>query len=663
MQTLLVNEVIGLIEGEQQFTAVVEECGLIVKIDEYVPSIATAIHNGHRLRDSLLAQCRLSDAERYYEENPLTDECIQSCPISLVAQDSRYEYDLNRKPEICVYQSAWGKEVWQSPLSEDELRMSRDKHRCYYRVLFALVKKLESKFNACVIYDIRSYNYKRLQTSECATLNLGTAQVNTHYWKNEIAHYINQLKKISLPNIKLRVSKNKIFMGLGYQATFISENFQNTLILPTEIKKVYMDESTGELYPLVLTELKAGLKYAFAMNAAYFARKNTTSKYVRKNDLLTSTTDKHIRRVDQALYLLGKGIETLLYINPINLQQEKRKFFARQYNYLPDFRYRQLNIDPYQFKEKLYRLPVDAITDISIQTLYRSVIESYAGKIDLITSIGQTQFLYNSLRYYGEPDETDIENAKFLLYAQHKNGETELTYNSEQAKKAFEEAVAAYGMNCKVEISSKLLAGAMVNNMRKAIMINKSKLFSAMELDALIHHELGVHMVTTINSELQPLKVFKLGLPGNTHTQEGLAILSEYLSGNLTFKRLQTLALRVLVVNMMIKKYDFSDTFQMLLDKYQIDQDRAFNITARVYRGGGFTKDFLYLRGLRDVFYLYRNQNLNSLFIGKTSIAYLDLINELISRKILHPPKHLPTSFTHVKTDDTILNYLIGSIR
>ena len=36
------------------------------------------------------------------------------------------------------------------------------------------------------------------------------------------------------------------------------------------------------------------------------------------------------------------------------------------------------------------------------------------------------------------------------------------------------------------------------------------------ELRALIHHELGVHIVTTVNSEHQILKVFKLGLPGNT---------------------------------------------------------------------------------------------------------------------------------------------------
>lgn len=663
MQILSENEVIAKIKAGQTFSAQVLECGLLIKIEQYVPSICTAIHHGHRLRDSLLQRCLLSDAERLYEEDPFTGEFIHASQISLIVQDSRYEYDLNRPLDQCVYQIAWGKPIWKTPLPEREIALSREKHRSYYRILYALVKKLERKFNACVLYDFHAYNFKRIDEPDTPTLNIGTAQINNREWKNEVNHYINQLKKITLPNLHVRVAKNEVFRGLGYQATFIKENFQHTLVLATEIKKVFMDERTGEVFPLVLAELKEGLKYALAMNAAYFARKRTSSRYLRKTDLLASKLDKVVRSVDQQLYTLGKGLETLLYINPINLQQEKKTFFSRKFNYQPSFRYRQLTIDPYQFKERLYRVPVDSIQDISIQSLYRKVVDAYAGKIDMITAIGSDKFLYNSLRYYGEPDLTDIQNALFLLYARDMDGEQEITYNAEQAKAAFEQAVGSYAIKCRVEISSKILAAAMVNNVRKSILINKHKILSAIELNALIHHELGVHMVTTANSELQPLKVFKLGLPGNTHTQEGLAILSEYLSGNLTYERLQVLALRVVAVDMLIKKHDFGDTFRHLLESYQLDREKAFNITARVYRGGGFTKDFLYLRGLRDAYHLYQNQALDGLFIGKTSFEYLDLINELITRKILHPPKYLPHCFSEVKADDTIMNYIISSIR
>lgn len=130
------------------------------------------------------------------------------------------------------------------------------------------------------------------------------------------------------------------------------------------------------------------------------------------------------------------------------------------------------------------------------------------------------------------------------------------------------------------------------------IKVNMGCQFSPADLNALIHHELGVHMVTSINADRQPLKVLKLGLPGNTHTQEGgLAILCEYLSGNFPLQRLKTLALRVITVDKMVRGDSFSETFNHLVTEHRLDKNDAFTITARAYRGGGFTKDYLYLKG------------------------------------------------------------------
>ena len=74
-------------------------------------------------------------------------------------------------------------------------------------------------------------------------------------------------------------------------------------------------------------------------------------------------------------------------------------------------------MNPYEFREKLYRLPVDDIRDVSIQQFYRDVIDAYAIKVDLLASVGKEKFLYNSLRYYGEPSENDNKTAEFLLFA------------------------------------------------------------------------------------------------------------------------------------------------------------------------------------------------------------------------------------------------------
>jgi len=663
MLILSEKEILDRIDKRKSFEATLKEGGLIIKVAEYVAYVCTAIHDGHKLRTRLIERCALSEAERLYEEDPYTNELISSMPITLIAQDSRYEYDLNRAPAECIYDNAWGKNVWKSPLDNEQIQLSRDKHSRFYRILNALIASLEIQFEACVIYDLHSYNYKRLGQADTPTFNLGLSQVDTQQWKNEISHFQTQLGKIRLPNIEVNAAKNVVFQGKGYLASFIQEHFQKTLALPTEIKKVFMDEMSGEVFPLVLSELKVGLKNAITLNAAYFSRRHTTQRTVRKSDVLASNLEPIIKKVDHELYHIAKGVETLLYINPVNLQHEKKRFFSRKYKYTPDYKYRQLNIDPYLFREKLYHLPVDDIKDISIQNLYRVVIDSFAEKINLLTSIGTDQFLYNSLKYYGEPDATDIDNAKFILYAGDMDEVSSERYQAPEVKLAFEKAMESYGIQCRVELSTKIIAGAMVNNSRKTILINKHKSWSSLELNALIHHELGVHMVTTINADLQPLKVFKLGMPGNTYAQEGLAILSEYLSGNLSLERLRILALRVLAVNMLVKKYSFSRTFEVLIDEYGLDNDTGFDLVARVYRGGGFTKDYLYLKGLRDAYRLFQNKDISSLYVGKTSFKYLSLINELIDREIILPPKHIPKSHTMKHKTNVILDYIVNSIR
>ncbi|MGM8892229.1 hypothetical protein ACS8FA_15450, partial [Psychrobacter sp. 1Y1] len=96
MLTLSEKECITLINKGECFHAEVESGSFTVKIDEYSPFVCTAIHNGHRLRDELKKNCKLTDEERLYAEAPYTAEMLSSFPIVLVGNDSRFEYDLNR---------------------------------------------------------------------------------------------------------------------------------------------------------------------------------------------------------------------------------------------------------------------------------------------------------------------------------------------------------------------------------------------------------------------------------------------------------------------------------------------------------------------------------------------------------------------------------------
>jgi len=60
----------------------------------------------------------------------------------------------------------------------------------------------------------------------------------------------------------------------------------------------------------------------------------------------------------------------------------------------------------------------------------------------------------------------------------------------------------------------------------------------------------------------------------------------------------------------------------------------------RVYRGGGLTKDAVYLAGLIDLMhYLENDGKLENLYTGKFNITHIELINELVYRNVLKKPE------------------------
>ncbi len=73
-----------------------------------------------------------------------------------------------------------------------------------------------------------------------------------------------------------------------------------------------------------------------------------------------------------------------------------------------------------------------------------------------------------------------------------------------------------------------------------------------------------------------------------------------------------------------------------------MDRERAFYVTVRAHRGGGFTKDYLYLTGLKKVYNYYKQgKDLKHLLTGKISLAYLDSIQSLYEKDRAGSAHHL----------------------
>jgi uncharacterized protein (TIGR02421 family) len=662
-----VVEIIRNIEAEKLFEVQDLNAAFQIKIARYAPFCCTSIHSGSKLRPELRRKIALNDYQRWYEEDPFTDDFIKSMPITIIGLDSRFEYDLNRSPAECIYTEAWGKQVWKQKLSAIEIKTSRTKHNNYYAVLHALITKLEQKFGGCLVYDFHSYNHKRWER-EVPLFNIGTERIDNERFASSIENWQAELAKVSLAGIETTIAINDVFRGLGYNLEYITQNFKNTLVLATEIKKVYCDELTGDVFPGIIKQFQKQLKVAILNNTNSFSQKLGNWRHVSSLKLLGKNVDANLLTVDKRLHALLKNFELLATVNPTNTVVEKNKFFKNKYSKLPVFNYNPLKVNAYSMKQDLLGLPVQSIQDISIRSLYEAIIISYFDKIDILRSLNSPKFLYNSLRYFGRPSKTDLQNASYLLLLPDVPGEAvkEPVYDVAKAMEAFQAALDEYGIKAKIELSNMVISQVMVLNSKRSIYFQPAATFKRKELLALIEHEIGVHLITTMNSNLQQLKLFNLGLPVNTLTQEGLAILAEYLSGNLTLRRLKKIALRTIIVDMMCSGADFIECFSVLCNEYDHEPNDAFNLTTRIFRGGGFTKDYLYLAGFVKVLRFWeQHHDLSPLLVGKTSLQYYSTVEEMISREMVVPPKYISRSFREPKPElnNPIYSYILGGLK
>ncbi|MGV6828175.1 MAG: N-formylglutamate amidohydrolase [Flavobacteriales bacterium] len=260
MQKLSVTEIINKIQNEEQFEAVANDYSFTLKIEAYVPYVCGAVHDGHQFRKELWQYCLHTEYERWYEEDPCTKEMVKTHPIVIAGCDSRFEYDLNRAPESAVYEDAWGKKLWKTNLPEHQKEKSLKKHAAFYKVVNALIKKLESKHKTVIVYDMHSYNWKRWNR-EVPIINLGTKNIDNQRFQNIVESWRKSLSELRIPYQKETTSKiNDTFQGNGYFLKFITNNFKNTLVLATEFKKIYCDELHQIIFPEVVQTIEKQLQ-------------------------------------------------------------------------------------------------------------------------------------------------------------------------------------------------------------------------------------------------------------------------------------------------------------------------------------------------------------------------------------------------------------------
>ena len=272
MLRLSIAEMISRIEKGIPFEAVSCDYSFTLKVADYVPYVCGAVHDGHQFRQELWDNCLHTEYERWYEEDPCTKQMVQSHPIVISGLDSRFEYDLNRPPDTAVFDTAWGKQLWKTSLPDHHKQKSLEKHANFYNVVHTLIKKLEGLHSKVIVFDMHSYNWKRWDR-EVPVWNLGTHNIDNRRFEGIVNDWETKLGSIELPNeIITTTGINDTFQGNGYFLKYITQSFDNTLVLATEISKIYCDELSRVIFPEVVNAVEKQLKELIPLQATEFMK-------------------------------------------------------------------------------------------------------------------------------------------------------------------------------------------------------------------------------------------------------------------------------------------------------------------------------------------------------------------------------------------------------
>ncbi len=412
---------------------------------------------------------------------------------------------------------------------------------------------------------------------------------------------------------------NCYWLGLGLLAVFRSED---------------------ELYPYKLRDLHHGLTQALRRCFFIFARKYTQHKPVHFHELGRQFMTEDVWETDRELARIKQQFDILFHVTPVNSEQAWREFEQSRFSKTPIFNYRPRPIDPDILKRELYKVSLEKIEDPTLLYIFRSQREEISRHLSMINERNNRNFLYTSLQAYGGVEPWLLMLAKRILNEVPPEcpvSEKQYLSGGQFAELA-RQLLADYrqqlpDLKSQVQVRKDVL-GIMVS--RGSLMMNPYSRFREDTVEATLAHEVGTHLVTYFNGNSQPFHQLHSGMASYEPLQEGLAVLAEYLVGGLKNDRLRTLAARVIAVHSLIEGASFVEVVQHLHKQYDFSCRQAFAISTRVFRGGGFTKDAIYLKGLSQLLkYLAGGGDLETLYLGKISLNDIPLVEELKWRKIL----------------------------
>lgn len=419
-------------------------------------------------------------------------------------------------------------------------------------------------------------------------------------------------------------------------------------VLHMAFAPIYRAPDGKTIYPDLSERVVANMVDSILQGIAAFVRKSGIMNPATHRALGRKVFIDTVTRADYAIDEVARSFDFLLSVTPINAGPAFEQFAESGYKRFPRFLYRPLTVDVDRQKRALYSIDLDRFEDPVLSRLYEERRLEIDLQLSMIAARETARFRELGRALYGSVEPSLLDAAKGILAKSRirRSDSPPGQVSSTTIKKHAEAMIAAYGddnagFDARIELREDLPSGMMVTGCR--LLIAKGMAVPRHRVEALLSHEIGVHLLTYFNGSAQGLRLFRSGLAGYEGLQEGLAVLAEYLVGGMTATRLRLIAARVVACAMMLEGASFKTTFDAMVRDHGFSEHTAFTLTLRVYRGGGFVKDAIYLRGLFEILaHLEDGGSLDPFWSGKIAASHFPVIQELESRGLLKPARILP---------------------
>lgn len=350
--------------------------------------------------------------------------------------------------------------------------------------------------------------------------------------------------------------------------------------------------------------------------------------------------------VDGALVAIDAELDWLLALNPLGTDALWEEFDASGRRSVSPLRYAEPVLDLGALRRRLLALPVDEIESPLLAGVLAEKQRDLDRTIELVRLRGTDGFIGASIELFGGVEAGLLELAARILDTVGAAEPLPAEIGVDAVVAAVEDEVAWYRLQAP-DFDLEIVVDADVGSL---MMVSHGRLYLDAELrlprarlQPLVQHEVGTHVVTRYNGARQPLRQLAVGLAQYDPLQEGLGVLAEYLTGYLPGERLRVLAARVVAADMAVRDEDIPAIFACLHETHGFATDDAFDIAVRARRGGGLTKDAVYLRGLRDLLdHLRGGGTFEPLFAGKFALPHLPVLAQLVEAGWAAAPALLP---------------------